>query len=204
MRECSYGEISNEFFANFPVFWTIRTYFGSHAHGLGELIPAVPQSFACAQAGQRKHHQQLAGVLVQTPVTRLVMPEMALEHPKRMLHLDADTGFDLFNQFSQGVAGFGLVQRLAFILHHSKLPVHTSVLVFNLLALFNASAARVGKDRFFLSMQQGMLLRQSVGIGRRCRDRMHQARVSPGQCSPSCQSATGSRLIPASSLANSR
>jgi hypothetical protein len=41
------------------------------------------------------------------------MPELTLDHPKRMLHLGADTGFDLFNPISQGVAGFSLVQRLA-------------------------------------------------------------------------------------------
>jgi len=52
------------------------------------------------------------------------------------------------------------------------------VFVLNLLALFNAPVARVGKDNFFLPMQQGMRLRHIVGIGRRCRDRVHQARVS--------------------------
>jgi len=31
------------------------------------------------QIGQRKHHQQLAGVLGQTPVTRLAMPELTLD-----------------------------------------------------------------------------------------------------------------------------
>ena len=41
--------------------------------------------------------------------------------------------------------------------------------ILNLLVLFNASVARVGKDRFFFSMQQGMRLRHIVGIGRRCR-----------------------------------
>ena len=130
------------------------------------------------QIGQRKHHQQLAGVLGQTPITRLAMPELTLDHPKRMLHLGADTGFDLFNPIGQGVAGFGLVQRFALARHHGNFPVHASVFVLNLLALFNASVARVGKDHFFLPMQQGMRLRHIVGISRSRRDRMHQARVS--------------------------
>ena len=90
------------------------------------------------QAGQRKHHQHLAGVLGQTPVTRLAMPELTLDHPKWMLHLGTDTGFDLFNPISQGLAGFGLVQRLALARHHGNFPVHASVFVLNLLALFNA------------------------------------------------------------------
>ena len=33
MLECSHGETSNEFFANFPVFWPIRACFGALAHG---------------------------------------------------------------------------------------------------------------------------------------------------------------------------
>ncbi len=115
------------------------------------------------QVGQRKHHQQLAGVLGQPPVTRLAAPELTLDHPKRMLHLGAETGFDLFNTISQGLAGFVLVQRLALARHHGNFPVHASVFVLNLLALFNASVARVGKDHFFLPMQQGGALASHRG-----------------------------------------
>ena len=106
------------------------------------------------------------------------MTELTLDHPKRMLHLGVDTGFDLFNPCSRGVADFSLVQRLALARHHGNFPVHSSVFVFNLLALFNTSVARVGKDHFFLSMQQGMRLRHIVRIGRCCLDRVYQARVS--------------------------
>jgi hypothetical protein len=48
MRKCSCGEIGNEFFANFPVFWPIRACFGALAHGLGALMPPTLESFACA------------------------------------------------------------------------------------------------------------------------------------------------------------
>ena len=180
MSECPYGEltlISSSISLSFgplgpvlgplPMFWA-----HSCRQPLNHSLPDHPQ------IGQRKHHQQLTGVLGQTPVTRLAMPELTLDHPKRMLHLGTDTGLDLFNPICQSVAGFGLVQRLALARHHGNFPVHASVFVLNLLALFNASVARVGKDHFFLSMQQGMCLRNIVGIGRRCRDRMHQARVS--------------------------
>jgi hypothetical protein len=77
--------------------------------------------------GQRKHHQQLAGVLGQPPAKHLAMPELTLDHPKRMLHLGADTGFDLFNPISQDVAGFGLVQRLALARHHGELNRPSSI-----------------------------------------------------------------------------
>jgi hypothetical protein len=129
------------------------------------------------QVGQRKNHQQLTGVLGQASVSRLAMSELTLDHPKRMLHLGAVTGFALFNPISQGLAGFGFVQRLALARHHGNFPFHASVFVLNLSALFNASVAKVGKDHFFLSMKQGMRLRHIVGIGRRCRDRVHQSRV---------------------------
>ena len=48
MRECSYGETGNEFFANFPVFWPIRACFAALAHGLGALMMPTLESFACA------------------------------------------------------------------------------------------------------------------------------------------------------------
>ena len=128
--------------------------------------------------GQRKLHQQLTGVLGQPPVTSLAMPELTLNHPKRLFHLGADAGFDFFNLIGQGVAEFGLLQRFALALHHGNFTVHDSVFVLNLLALFNASVARFSKDHFFLPMPQDMRMRHIASIGRRCRDRMHQARVS--------------------------
>ena len=83
------------------------------------------------------------------------MPELPLDHSKQMPQLCADTGFALFNLISQGLAGFGLVQRIGLALHHGNFLVHASVFVLNLLALFSAPVALVGKDHFFLSMQQG-------------------------------------------------
>ena len=62
-------------------------------------------------------------VLGQPPVTRLAVPELTLDHPKRMLHLGADAGLELFNSISQGVAGFGLVEHLPLARHHGDLPV---------------------------------------------------------------------------------
>ena len=130
------------------------------------------------QVGQREHHQQLTGVLGQAPVTRLAMPELTLDHPKGMLHLGADAGLEFFKLIRQCVADPGFVQCLALARHHRNLPVHISVLVLNLLALFNAPVARVGKHNFFLSMQQGMRLCHIVRIGRSRRDCVNQSRLS--------------------------
>ena len=92
MRECPYGEltlISSSISLSFgplgpvlgplPMFWA-----HSCRQPLNHSLPDHPQ------IGQRKHHQQLTGVLGQTPVTRLAMPELTLDHPKRMLDLGTD------------------------------------------------------------------------------------------------------------------
>ena len=129
------------------------------------------------QVGQRKHHQQLAGVLGQAPLARPAMTELTLNHPKRMLHLGADASLELFKLIRQCVADSRFVQRLALARHHRNLPVHISVLVLNLLAHFNALVARVGKHNFFLSVQQGMRLRHLVCIGRSRRHRVNQSRL---------------------------
>ena len=150
--------------------------FGPSGPGFG-LSPTL-QAYSCLQplnnslahhpqVGQRKHHQQLAGVFGQAPVTRLAMPKLTLDHPKRMLHLGADAGLELFELIRQGVADPRFVQRLAIARHHRNVPVHNSVIVLNLLSLCNTPAARVGKHNFFLSMQQGMRLRHIVCIGHR-------------------------------------
>ena len=140
---------------------SILTSFGP----LGPVLVSLPMFWAHScrqplnhslahhpQIGQSKHHQQLAGVLGQAPVTRLAMPELTLDHPNRMLHLGENTGFDLFNPISQGVAGFGLVQRLELA---AKVPlvslldrVHFRVgLAFVLLQQMNAQHHLSGKWR---------------------------------------------------------
>jgi hypothetical protein len=104
------------------------------------------------QIGQRKHHQQLGGVLGQIPLMRFAMTKLILDCPKWMLHLGADTGFDLFNPIGQGVSGVGLVQRLE---QASKVPlvslldrVHFRVgLAFVLLQQMNAQHHLSGKWR---------------------------------------------------------
>jgi hypothetical protein len=126
---------------------------------------------------KRKSHQPLDGVLGKAPVGRLAMPKRTLDHPKRVFHLGWVTGLDLLNPIGQSVAGLGFVQRQSLAQHHGNLPVHNRVFVLNLLALFNAPVARVGRDHCCLPMQQGMRLHHIVCIGRRCRDRVRQPRV---------------------------
>ena len=139
-----------------------------------------PLQFSLAHhplVGKRKHHQELADVLGQAPVTCFAVSKLTLDHPKRVLHLGADARLELFKLLREHVADPRFVQRLAFARHHRSLQVHTRALVLNLLALFNTPVARVGKHHLFLSMQQGMRLRHIKGIGRSRGDRMNQSRL---------------------------
>lgn len=105
------------------------------------------------------------------------MTEVTIDHPKWMLHLGAVNGFYHFNPIGQSAASFDLVQPFTFARHHGNFPAHASVFFLNILALFNASAAQDGKDNSFLPGEQDMRFRNIMGTVRRCRDRMHQARV---------------------------
>jgi hypothetical protein len=129
------------------------------------------------QVGQRKHHQQLVGVLGQTPIANLAMPELALDNPKRMLDLGADAGLDLLQLLFERVARSALVHHSALARHHGDVPVDMRVLRLNFLALVNAPVARVGIDLLFLPVQQCSRLGDVVRIGRRGRDGVHQARI---------------------------
>jgi hypothetical protein len=134
----------------------------SSQHSLNNSFSSHPQ------VAQGKQREQLRRVLGQPFVANLGETELTLDHPKRMLDLGANAGFDLFQFILEGVTGFGLVQRFALARRHGNLPVHLGVLVPNLLALFNAPVARVGKDNFFLSVQRGVRLRHIVCVGRLC------------------------------------
>lgn len=101
------------------------------------------------------------------------MPELALDHTKRVLDLGPDTGLEFFQLVTQGVAGLGFVQRFALARHHGNLPIHIWVLLLDLFTIFNAPVARVGEDHFFLAVQQGMRLGDVVRIGRCGRDGVH-------------------------------
>jgi len=106
------------------------------------------------------------------------MSKLALDHPKRMLHLRPDAGLEFFQLVTQRVAGFGFVQRFALARHHGYLPIHIRVLLLDLFALFNAPITRVNKDHFFLTVQQGICLRDVVRVGCCGCDRVHKARMN--------------------------
>lgn len=149
MHECSNGETSVKFLTNSPRFRTLGACFLAFTRATGALMP-VPLKYSFTrhpQVRQHKHHQQLAGVLSQPPVTRLTMPKLALDDPKRMLHLGPDAVLEFFQLVTQSVAGFVFVQRFALARHHDYLPIHSRVLLFDLFALFNTPVIHLTPKR---------------------------------------------------------
>jgi hypothetical protein len=81
------------------------------------------------QIRQQKNHQQLAGVLGQAPVTRLAVPELTLDDPKRVLYLGPEAGLELLQLVTQRVAEFGFGQRFALTEdYHIKSTLHNPAL----------------------------------------------------------------------------
>ena len=94
----------------------------SYLQALHDLLANHPQ------VGQRKYHQQLAGVLGQAPMANLSMPELALDDPKRMLDLGAEAGLDLLQLLLERVTRPALAHRSALARHHGDVPVDMRVL----------------------------------------------------------------------------
>lgn len=92
MREYSNNETCIEFAGELPLCACNSTCFRGFAHAEGVLRPAALQySFARhLQIRQRKHHQELAGVLSQTSIAYFAVVELALDHAKPVLSLGAN------------------------------------------------------------------------------------------------------------------
>ena len=97
-------------------------------------------------------------VLGQPPVTRLHMPELALDHPERVFHIGP------LQLIQDRAHRRTLVQHLALARSHRYVPVDLDVLRF--IALADTLIARVGKDIGFFSMHQRVRLRHVLDVGR--------------------------------------
>ena len=74
-------------------FDALRTH---SSHGADQSVARHPQ---IAQGEQRV---QLGGVLRQSALADLHVPELALDHPKRMFHLGTDARLDVLELFGDG------------------------------------------------------------------------------------------------------
>lgn len=103
------------------------------------------------QIGQRKQRVQLRGVLDQSTVAHVHMPEPGFEDSGRMLDLGPDAGFQAFELLGQFVDQSALVQFAALARAHDDVPAHASL---DVGALVHPLAAGVCPDMGFLAVQQ--------------------------------------------------
>jgi hypothetical protein len=76
---------------------------GLQAHS--SLRPLHKPASGHPDVGQRKQRDELCGVLGKPPVAHFDVTELALDNPKRMLHLGPHAGFELFGLFLQRAPG---------------------------------------------------------------------------------------------------
>lgn len=145
-------------------FGELHTHSCLHRH---QFSPRHPQ------VGQREQRVQLRGVLLQPSVAHFHMPELALDHPKGMLDLGTDAGFEAFELSGQFFDQPALVQLLALAWAHGDVPAHTGLGVGPLAdTLMTGIAPGFG----FLSMQQRIAFEHVVDTASGAANRVHQAR----------------------------
>lgn len=151
-----------------PRFGDLRTH--SSLHPLHKPASGHPD------IGQRKQRDELCGVLGKPPVAHLGVPELALDDPKRMLHLGPHAGFELFGLFVQRAPGRVLL-RLTLPRAHGHMPIHAS----GVGSFAGALVARIRKDNLFFTVQQRMALGDIIDVSGCPDDGVHQTglRVHP-------------------------
>ena len=93
-----------------------RTHPHGPSRGRHQLAARHPQ------VRQRKQRRELGRVLLQSPVAHLHETELALGHPKRVLHPGADAGLEVFDFVDQRIDRVGFVQLLMQARTHGDAP----------------------------------------------------------------------------------
>lgn len=101
-----------------------------------------------------------------------------------------NAGLEFFKLVIQGVAGLVFVQCFSLARHRGYMPIHIRVLRLELFGLLNAPVSGVGKYNFFITVQQGIHLRDVMSVGRRGMSVGTNPIQHPRQCRPSCPSDT--------------
>lgn len=123
-----------------------------------QLPPGHPE------VGQRKQRVQLRGVLGQSAVSHLHMPELALDHPERVLDLGTDARLEVFHLRGDRLLWIGRVEPSAQAGSQRDVPARADVL--RVLALVDALVAGIGEYVAFLAMHQRMRLGHVIDVGR--------------------------------------
>jgi len=126
--------------------------------------------------GQRKQRDELRGILGKPPVAHFDVTELALDNPKRMLHLGPHAGFELFGLFVQRAPGRVLL-RFTLTRAYGHMPIHSG----GVGPFAGALVARISKDNLFFTMQQRMPLGDIINVCGCADDGVHQTglRVHP-------------------------
>ena len=119
--------------------------------------------------GQRKQRNELRRGFGKTPVAHFDVAELALDNPKRMLHLGPHAGFELFGLFVQRAPGRVLL-RLTLPRAHGDMPIHAS----GVGSFAGALVARISKDHLFFAVQQRMPLGDIIDVCGCSDDGVHQ------------------------------
>ena len=136
------------------------------------LRPVHKPASGHPDVGQHKQRDEICSVLGKPPVAHFDVTELALDDPKRMLHLGPHAGFELFGLFLQHAPGRVLL-RATLTRAHGHMPIHVS----GFGSFAGALVAPISKDNSFSTVQQCMPLREIVDVSPRADDRMHQARL---------------------------
>ena len=126
------------------------------------------------QVGQRKQRGNLRPILRQSPVAGLHVSELALDHPKRMLHLGANARLELFGLVQQFSHLTCVLEHFALTRAHGDMPGDVGV---SALALFNTLVPGISPDSFLLSVQQPMCLSDITDVATGATHRVHQSGI---------------------------
>ena len=91
-----------------------------HAHST--LHPLHKPASCHPDVGQRKQRNELCSIFGKPPVADLGVPELALDNPKRMLHLGPHAGLELFGLFVERAPGLMLL-RLTLTRAYGHMPI---------------------------------------------------------------------------------
>lgn len=126
------------------------------------------------QIGQRKQGGDLRRILLESAVAGLHVAKLALDHPKRMLHLGANTGLELLGLVQQFSHLAGLLEGFALAWAHGHMPSHGGI---SSLTLLNTLIPGIGPDGLFMTVQQPVRLGDVVLIATGATHRVHQGGI---------------------------
>ena len=130
------------------------------------------------QVREHKHGEELRRVLLNSAIAHLGVTKLALDNPKRVFHLGADTGLELFDLVQCGAQRTLFIQYAPFSWAHGYVPVDLNALDF--FALGYALIAGICIGVSLIAIHECVRLGYVIDIGSCANHRVYQARVGVG------------------------